>query len=215
MIPRLPGLPGNTIVKERNLKLIKQESYVKTYTVKTAAKNPWILYVRKAPAVDKYKDEDSIHVGFVTYYYGQKGLTVFNISPTSQLQVYYGHFFKRYNERMNRNLSAPIDIVKSFFFHNAYAGFSVIKKHDKDYTIGFSREGILLGELQHDKLWLVNKTFVSRDLSRQHQDEEERVIIAKLRKEIDKAMLLSSPGSGNIYNRDMSIIKAIEGACAD
>ncbi len=52
--------PGGEYVREwKKLKIDKAWSCVKTYTVKAAAKNPWILYVREAPAVDKYKDEYS------------------------------------------------------------------------------------------------------------------------------------------------------------
>ena len=207
-------LGGEYNRERKKLKIDKTKAYIKTYTVKTHSKNPWILYLRKAPAIDKYQDEDSIHVGFVTYYYGGKGLTVFNMSPASQLQVFYGHFFKRYNERMNLNLSTPIDVVKNYFFRNGYAGYSVIPKEGKEYVMGFSPEGILLGELQHNRLWLVNKTFVSRDLSRHDQDEAEKALILKLRKEIDVALRNPMPVDP-ISNSNMSVVKALEEGYVD
>jgi len=47
----------------------------------------------------------------------------------------------------------------------------------------------LLGELYHNREWLVNRTFISRDLARPNQYKGESELIASLKKDILKAML--------------------------
>lgn len=174
--------------ERRKLKIDACKTYPKVYPIKTAAKNTWLLFLGKMPKHPKYKGRDSININFVVYYYGDKGLRVFNRTTGYAIDVYNNHFFKRYNQRMNLKLDDPIDIVKNYFMYGGFSAYSVIKKNDKEYTIGVSSEGILLGELRHNRTWLINKTFISRDLARPDQDEIENKLIANLQKEIDKAL---------------------------
>ena len=54
--------------------------------------------------------------------------------------------------------------------------------------MGVSSEGILLSELKYDGLWLINKTFVSRDITRTYQDDAESKLIAAMQMEIAAAL---------------------------
>ena len=111
--PRL----GDGYEKERRkFKIDKSRTYPKAYSVKTASKNTWILFFSKAPGRDKYQGQDSTTVSYVVYYYTSRGLSVINLSSAGYLELYYGHFFKRYNERMNLNLDKPIEISHAIIF---------------------------------------------------------------------------------------------------
>lgn len=180
--------------ERRKLKISVIKTYPKVYPIKTASKNTWLLFLSKAPSLEKYKGKDSINVSYIVYYYNSKGLRVIHRSSGKCLEIYNGHFFKRYNERMNLKLESPLDIVKSYFMYGSHSVYSIVTKNDKEYTIGISSEGILLGELRHNRLWLINKTFISRDLSRPSQDEVENELICSLQKEIERAL-----GSPHLY----------------
>lgn len=197
--------------ERRKLKIDKRRVYARQYEIKTKSKNPWIISVCKAPAHHKYNGEDSIHVGFVTWYYGNSGLTVFQVSPPFRLRVFYGHFFKRYNERMNLQLNKPVDLIKRYFLHNTYAGYTVYKENETKKFIGFSPEGIMLGEPRYNDLWLVNKTFVSKDLCRTDQDAEERATIARIQERLQKKMQVPAYNAVE-YDQDMSVINVLQGA---
>jgi hypothetical protein len=180
--------------ERRKLKISVDKTYPKAYPIKTASKNTWLLFLSKAPSQEKYKGRDSINVSSIVYYYNSRGLRVIYRSSGNFLEIYNGHFFKRYNERMNLRLERPLDIVKSYFMYGNHSVYSMITKNDKEYTIGVSSEGILLGEFSHNRSWLINKTFISRDLSRPDQDEVEYKLIDSLKKEIEKALRSPSPG---------------------
>jgi hypothetical protein len=178
--------------ERRKFKIDKTKTYSKAYLIKTASKNTWILFFSKAPAQKKYIGRDSINVGYVVYFYTSKGLSVINRATGNFLELYYGHFFKRYNERMKLNLDKPLDIIKSYFKHGGNVVYSVINKNAHEYTIGICRHGILLGELSHNRQWLINKTFVSRDLARPDQDEVEKKLIDSLELDILRALFTDS-----------------------
>jgi len=89
---------------------------------------------------------------------------------------------------MNLKLESPVDIVKSYFMYGGHSIYSIIPKNDREYTIGISSEGILLGEIRDNGSWLINKTFISRDLSRPGQDEVENELICLLQKELKKRL---------------------------
>jgi hypothetical protein len=166
--------------ERKKLKIDTGRTYPKAYSIKTATKNTWILFFSMAPRETKYKGIDSINVSYVVYYYNATGLRVFHHTSGKQIEVYNGHFFTRYNERMHLNLDKPLDIVKKYFMYGSHSIYSIEKKDDKEYTIGISSEGILLGELQHDRQWLVNKTFISRDTASSAHDEAEKKLLASL-----------------------------------
>ena len=178
--------------ERRRFKIPVHKTYPKVYPIKTASKNTWLLFFSKAPAFEKYKGRDSINVSYIVYYYNSKGLRVIHRSSGNFLEIYNSHFFKRYNERMNLRLQTPIDIVKSYFMYGGHSIYSIVPKNDRKYTIGISSEGILLGEVRDNGSWLINKTFISRNLSRSDQDEVENKLICSLQKEIIKA--LTFPG---------------------
>src|SRR3954469_22756268 len=91
--------------ERRKFKIEKNRSYPKIYPVKTASKNTWLIFISKAPAEEIYKGFNTMNVNYVVYFYASTGLSVINVSSVGHLELYYGHFFKRYNERMKLGLT--------------------------------------------------------------------------------------------------------------
>jgi len=173
--------------ERRKFKIDKSRTYPKACPVKTATKNTWILFFSKGPGKDKYQGIDSTTVTYVVYYYTSRGLTVINLSSGGYLELYYGHFFKRYNERMKLGLDKPIDIVTNYFLYGSHAVYQIINKNDKKCTLGVSPNGFLLGEFLQEERFLINKTFVSRDLTYDEQGEAEKKLIGRLEMDIMRA----------------------------
>ena len=151
----------------------KSSTYPIAFPIKTSKRNNWIFILSKAPSDESYRGASSINICSLTYYFNTKGLRVFKIMPTGGLNVFNGHLFQRYNERMELNLIEPMEVVKQFFMNNGYFTSKIIKKDDRDFTITVCRDGLLLGEMQENGTWLVNKTFITKDQKFLFQDEIE------------------------------------------
>ena len=165
--------------ERKKLKIDKTRIFTKEYCIRTAAKNNWLLFLRKRPSEEKYKGLPSIAICAVTYYYNETGLRVFNSSHPELLSVYNGHFFSRYNERMKLNLNQPVEAIKHFFKYNGDISYTLTDKQDGDFVVGFCPGGFTLAEFQNDRTWLVNKTFVSKDMIRPDQDEAAKALFFK------------------------------------
>jgi hypothetical protein len=174
--------------ERRKLKIDNKRTYTRLYTIKTAHKNNWIIVMGKAPSKEKYIGTESLTLCCVTYFYDNKGLKVLNWTNIGVLQVYNGHFFQRYNQRLNLGLTSLIEIVKRYFFYNRYSCETCHVENDHIRFVGFSKDGLLLGELQQEGNWLVWRTFISRDLIRFLQQKKEKNRRADLLAYIQKAV---------------------------
>jgi hypothetical protein len=170
-------------VRRRN-KIEKHLTFAKTFEIKTKKKNKWIFVFSKAPSEETYKNMGSINICSVVYYYNSIGLRAFKIMPTGGLNVFNGHVFSRYNERMNVGLNKPEEIIKHFFENNGYSTTRIIKKENKEFTISVCSDGLLLGELQEYRSWLVNKTFINKSLQHMDQEKIEEELVTNLENEI-------------------------------
>lgn len=197
--------------ERRKFKIEKTRSYPKVYPVKTASKNNWLIFFKKAPAQEIYKGFDTMNVCYVVYFYGSAGLSVINIAP-GHLELYYGHFFKRYNERMKLGFDNTLDAVKKFFSNGGFGIYSIVKKDGKDYSIGISGDGILLGEAKHNRQWVINKTFISRDIMRPDQDAAEKNLIDTLHNDIIEALITRQD---DLYKKSSNIIAALTSPSAN
>ena len=196
--------------ERRRSKIDKGDIYSLPYEIKTKKKNTWIFIFSKAPSEDKYKGQSSINICSLVYYYSSIGLRVFKIMPKGGISVYNGHLFKRYNERMSLGLEKPLDIVKHFFINNGYFTSKVIPKNNKEFTISVCKEGLLLGELQEDRSFLVNKTFINKNLIRLDQNEAEEELIKSLQDEIETELNKVDFDKESYYYK-ADIIKGITG----
>lgn len=190
----------------RRLKVKKDATFYKIFEIKSHNKNKWMLFLSKAPSVEKFRNLSDTNILELTYYYTTKGLRVFKPIPSGGLTVYNGHLFNRYNERMNLGIIEPMEKVRNFFINNGYANYQIIKKDDKQFTVGTCKDGLLLGELKNN--WVVNNTFITKDLMYLEQDEIEASLIDSLKSSIMKELSIGGKGSYN-YNYYNDVIKGI------
>lgn len=194
-------------------KIHKSEIYAKTFEIDTPLKNKWFLVVNKAHSDIRYKYPRPVGIFFLTYYYNDIGLRVFKIKPdnngrnATELAVYNGHFFKRYNERMNLNLINPLDRVKHYFENNGIVHSRVV---DTKYLVleGKTKNGYVFGQIENDGKWFVYKTFISNDMMKKHQsslsEELEHSLLNQITQEI------STEGFDRVkYNYLSDVFKSI------
>lgn len=177
--------------ERRRNKIPKDEQFSRAYEIRSQRKNNWIFLFSKARSESKYKG--LVNVAYLMYYYNSKGIRVFKKIPTGGLSVYNGHLFSRYNERLRLNIVNTIDLVKHFFKNNGYAPIKILPKDGKDLTVSVCHDGLMLGEKQGN--WIINKTFITKDLMYLEQDSIERDLIDSLKNDIMRATVLGERGS--------------------
>ncbi len=164
----------------------KHKNFGRAYEVKSKKKNNWVFLLCKL-AGRPYKGPDSIYIIAMVYYYNSAGLRVFREVPeegeTYKVIVYNGHLFKRYNERMKLGLIEPLEIVKHLFINNTYTYGKPFFKEGRKFNMEICKDGLILGEFQEEKEWLVNKTFIKNEQTRPDQEAE---ILAGLREEFSE-----------------------------
>ena len=200
--------------ERRKFKIDKAKTYPKAYPVKTASKNTWIVFLQKAPAIPKYKNVYDAVGCCVVYYYSTKGIKAFRYNSTEKyLEVFNGHFFARYNERLQLDLNSPVEAIKRFFNNSGYLQCQIIKKDGKEYSTGLCREGMALGEYNSnmDVPWMIHKTFIHHDLKGHQQKESEKMVMIQaqlqlLIKSLDEEVDVDSREfihSGNVLSQIM------------
>lgn len=197
--------------ERRKLKIANERTYPRCYPVRTKAKNNWLVFMEKAPAVAKYKTEEDAVFCTVVHFQGSKGWKVFKpLLQSGLLIVYNDHLFIRYNERLQLHLTRPLEIIQRFFTHSGYSEHQVIEKADRLFSMGICRDGILLGEYKPAIKWLVNKTFICRDLYRAGQGETEKKLIIELQTEIAEALANEPACAATHYKANT--LEAIKGS---
>ncbi len=193
--------------ERRKLKIDKSKLYPKCYPVKTKGKNTWLLFMQKSPGEPKYRDSCDAVACAVVYYYGAKGLKAIRYNKEGKfMEVFNGHFFVRYNERMKLGLVHMVDMIKAFFNNSGYLQIQRRQEGDKECSVSVCKDGIALGNFYYNPDWLVHKTFISRDLKRYHQDVQENGVLAKMQLRLLKAQLAGSQNTKFDYETLKQIV---------
>jgi|SRR5690554_6030679 len=190
----------------RRLRVKNDEIYCKIFEIKSINKNKWMFFLSKAPSVEKFRNISDVNILELSYYNTAKGLRVFKTIPTGGLIAYNGHLFNRYNERMSLGIIEPMEKVRHFFSNNGYSSYKIIEKDGKQFTIGTCKDGLLLGELKNN--WIVNNTFITKDLMYLEQDEIEASLIDSLKGSIMELAYMGVKDGYN-YNYYNDVIKGI------
>jgi hypothetical protein len=196
--------------ERKKLKIDKRRTYSKIYTFKTAAKNNWIVVLAKAPSSECYQSGTVclVHKA-VTYYYDERGLKVVTWTKPV-LEMWTGHFFKRYNERLKLGLNTPVDSIKHYLIHNQHTGYECTCKNKIAYLTGYAKDGLLLGNLQSFE-WLLWRTFVSRDLLRSNQNEMQQQLIKKMETDLIKSAAKNTKSDEPSLHYNWSRLKVLKG----
>ena len=185
----LTRLHGEYDRERRKKKVPADSAYPRCYPIRTKAKNNWLIFLLKTPLSPKYRGTDDISFYPVVYYFGPKGFTVFKPDTASgMLFVYQGHVFTRYSQRMQLELSDPVEKIQHFFTYNACADHHVKERKARLFSIGICRDGALLGDYRDDLKWILNRTFVNRDVFYRYQQKAELQTIKETTATITKAM---------------------------
>ncbi len=178
--------------ERKKLKVRKESTFQRFYSIKTKNKNPWLIAIGKAPIVEKYKKTEDMHLGLYVYYYTSKGIRVFKPNPNVHdfsknrgLVVYNSHLFTRYRERMGLSITDPLEIIKRYFTHNAYLTASDTIIDGRQYTLSKVKEGYVLGEIQEEGWFWAQKTFITEDQSFDCQDEVAQQLMSNLQKNLN------------------------------
>ena len=148
-----------------------------------------MLVLAKAPVMETYiSPQESLTYAAFTYFYDPAGLKVFQWTPPGVIQAFNGHFFLRYNERMQLGLDEPLEMVKHYFIHNVHPAYKLAPKKNRMHIIGFTTHGLMLGDFSVEQMWVQWRTFVTRDLIRADHDEMEHELILQLQVEMIKAI---------------------------
>ena len=191
---RSEGRLSQTYDRERRRNRIpKDEQFSRAYEIKSQRKNNWIFLFSKASSESKYRGLQDVNVVYLMYYYNGKGIRVFKKIPSGGLSVYNGHLFGKYSERMCLNIAKTSDLVKHFFVNNGYAYIKIFPKDGRDLTVSVCHDGLMLGEKREN--WIINKTFITKDLMYLEQDSIERDLIDSLKNDIMRATVLGERGS--------------------
>lgn len=165
--------------ERRKRKIDPCSDYVKVHTIKTKAKNNWIIIIRKPYSISKYKNTGDSCYCCITYYYDKDGLLVLrHRDEENGIEAYWGHFFTRYNQRMHLNLGSTVKIIKTFFINSGSIGYHIYP--NKNFrSAGICREGFLFGRMDKENNWIINKTFVSKEIAFDSQNKAGQKIVAQ------------------------------------
>ena len=179
----IPRLAVEYHRERRKLKIDKLSDYNKIYSIKTAGKNQWMIFIKKATGNPKYKQACDATFFSVVYYYTKQGLNVCRVyGLDGELEFFYGHFFSRYNERQQLNLPNTLFAVKHFFNNNE--SFRSILSHTKKeraqpetmFIESVCKEGLALGIYYIGTRHTVYKTFISQHLLTKQQRSVEEIL---------------------------------------
>lgn len=190
--------------ERRKWKINPTSDYAKAYTIKTKAKNNWIIIIRKPYSIGKYNNTGDTCSCCLTYYHSNEGLLVLRQrDEENSMEAYWGHFFKRYNERMHLNLSSTVDIIKTFFINSGSVGYHVYP--NKEFrTAGICKEGFLFGRLDQQNNWIINKTFVSKEIAFNSQNKAGQKILQQYGAQLVMQLLNEdSDERDNLHKADM------------
>lgn len=165
-------------VRERKkLDVDKTKTYPKCYSIKTTRKNTWLIFIEKSHDRARLKHCTDASAWCVVYYYAANGLRVFR-PQEAHMEVFNGHFFTRYNERLGLNLPYQLDVIKAFFTNSGHMQPEITTDKDgEERTLSICRDGLALGRLHRGEMdWLVHRTFISHALKTPQQLlEQERL----------------------------------------
>lgn len=173
----LVRLQGEYDRERRKRKINPSSDYVKVYTIKTKAKNNWIIIIRKPYSFSKYKSIGDTCYCLITYYHDEKGLVVLrHRDEENGIEAYWGHFFTRYNQRMHLNLDSTTEIITTFFINSGSIAYH-IHPEENFRTAGICRDGFVFGSKDNENNWIINKTFISKAIAFDDQNKAGQKIV--------------------------------------
>lgn len=171
-LPNVISISNNKDAKARRIirKSVLFPVYLHSY-VTTLRKNKWIILWE---ARNKKNVGDDSLISFVCYQETEHGRYAYMPTWANKkliLIIYPPHFFSRFAERMNMDLSG-VELIKRYFEkNNSYAYEFGTADDSRQQIYGSSLEGIALGLRNTEHDIILFKTFITYDMSKGAQIE--------------------------------------------
>ena len=181
-------------IKKQNMPLQKKR-IIKTFDYVSKNKNNWIykIDINKKITVLVY----------LAYFYSDRGLTAIEVFNHSDVLLFFSaHFFKRYNERLHLNIVLPKDLLHKYIDdHVGYLFTTLEKVNDNlESVFGTTPTGVVLGTYHKDLQYVNVNTFITHDMLKGNQLENEkklREFSAKHLSKMNRADDLNNPPSSS------------------
>ena len=175
-------LVGEYYNERQKAKVKSDDVYPKYYPIKTHAKNNWHILIEKDILKEKYIKPGDIDIIAFTYYYSNKAIRVFQPFENGSINVFNGHLFSRYRERMELDIPNTMDVIKLFNKQNITIDYRTIPVEEgKINTVGIVNDGFLLGEYIEEDKWYLNKTFIAKSILNSRVSAIERTTIDSIK----------------------------------
>ena len=151
---------------ERSLRNnIKKEGFVSFSEYYSKFKNHWIyrLYITKK--ISEFKA--------MLVYFNNKGLAALSVTDDQKIIFHTGHFFKRYNERLQLGLNTPNEIIRVYLNDNDPLHFEKLDEIAPGIFKIFCviPSGIILGMYNKNLMLIKANTFIPNNMLSKTQNE--------------------------------------------
>jgi hypothetical protein len=152
------------------------QGYVHFFDYVSKLKNHWICRV----AVDKFRFQRRA----IMVYHNGHGHVGISVIDFNKIVYHTGHFFLRYNERLNLGLKDFHDIVRAYLKENYdYNFINIDCIGERIYTIfGTINSGVVAGTIHSDLMFAKMNTFLPEAILSPNQEKR----LAKLRQVMEK-----------------------------
>lgn len=96
-----------------------------------------------------------------------------------------------------------VDVIKTFFLNSGCIGYHVYPTRGNK-TVGICSEGFLFGKVDKESNWIINKTFVSKEIAFDDQNKAGQKILAQFGSKLLLQLFdENSNERDNLYNADL------------
>jgi len=145
------------LIKEN--KPLRGKRIIKVYDYLSKYKNTWIY---------KWDIDKKVTLpNYLVWYYGNRGLTAIETFTKNESLFYYtSHYFKRYNERLNLQISDPKTLLHTFMQNHIAYTFQFLDELSPGILKFFAvtKNGVALGTYIRKFNYYKMNTFITHDM---------------------------------------------------
>ncbi|WP_163710266.1 hypothetical protein [Mangrovibacterium lignilyticum] len=142
----------------------RSKRYYQAFEFRTKQYNNWLVGI-------DYLKRDPSWVMFCYYLDRNRfNAVMVSIAPILLITHYFGHFLERYNERfLSSKLKLKLDILKEYMLRNTIISFDF--PYNDNRFLGYTTDGVILGYQESNSNWFNCKTFITREMLFESQNE--------------------------------------------
>jgi hypothetical protein len=158
-------------------KPLRGKRIIKSFDYLSKHKNTWIY---------KWDIDKKITLpNYLIWYYGDRGLTAIEPFTNSDYLFYYtSHYFKRYNERLNLQITDPKKLLHTFMNNHIAYTFQFLEQVSPNVWKFFAvtKNGVALGTCINSLKYYKMNTFITHDMLKGDQLQMKAFKSAELEK---------------------------------